>query len=149
MSEHIAKRHNKSLLLYHIVCPAKYRRKVFIKEILETIKDTCLEIAERYEIGFIEIGADNDHFHFLIQSVPNNSVTKMVMLLKSITAKEIFRIHPEIKKELWGGNIWTSGFYANTVGQYGNEKMIRNYVQQQGGEYKQIYRGQLKLFEGR
>ena len=48
---------------------------------------------------------------------------------------------------LWGGKFWTSGFYLNTVGQYGNEKVIKEYVKAQGKNYKQIHRGQLKLFE--
>ncbi len=68
------------------------------------------------------------------------------MEIKSITAREIYKRHPEIKKQLWGGNIWTSGYYTNTVGQYGNEKVIKEYVQKQGSEYKQIYRSQLDLF---
>ena len=67
--------------------------------------------------------------------------------MKSITAKKIFEYHPEVKKLLWGGAFWTSGFYLNTVGQYGNEAIIKNYVKEQGKTYKQIYRGQLKLFE--
>jgi putative transposase len=58
-----------------------------------------------------------------------------------------FYHHPEVKELLWGGAFWTSGFYLNTVGQYGNEAIIKNYVKKQGKTYKQIYRGQLKLFE--
>ena len=147
MSEHIIKSHNKTLLLYHIVCPAKYRRKVFTDEIEDTLKLICVGISERYEINFVEIGADNDHVHFLIQSVPTIPVTNIVKTVKSITAKEIFAKHKEVRQFLWGGNIWTSGFYANTVGQYGNEKSLKEYVQNQGKNYKQIYRGQLKIFE--
>ena len=135
------------MLLYHIVCPAKYRRKVFTEEVEKTLKDICVGISERYEINFIEIGADKDHVHFLIQGIPSISVTSIVKIVKSITAREIFLKHKEIKRLLWGGNLWTSGYYANTVGQYGNEKVIKDYVQQQGKEYKQVYRGQLKLFD--
>jgi putative transposase len=68
------------------------------------------------------------------------------MEIKSITARELYKSHPEIKKQLWAGNIWTSGYYANTVGQYGNEKVIKEYVQKQVHDYKQIYRSQLDLF---
>jgi len=146
MSEHIIKSHNKTLLLYHIVCPAKYRRKVFTEEVENTLKSVCIGISERYEIHFVEIGADKDHVHFLIQSVPSMPLTNIVKTIKSITAKEIFWSHKEIKQFLWGGNLWTSGFYANTVGQYGNEKILKEYVQAQGNDYKQLYRGQLKLF---
>ena len=147
MSEHVLKRHNKTLLLYHLVCPAKYRRKVFSQEVEKTLKEVCLGIEERFEISFIEIGADEDHVHFLVQGVPMLSPHVIVQIIKSITAKEIFRLHPEVKKMLWGGKFWTSGYYANTVGQYSNEKVIKEYVQRQGLTYHQIHRGQLTLFD--
>ena len=147
MSEHILKRHNKTLLLYHIVCPAKYRKKVFTEEVEYILKEVCMGIGERHEMHFVEIGADEDHVHFLIQSVPILSPQRIVQIVKSITAKEIFRLHPEVKKKLWGGKFWTSGYYANTVGQYGNEKVIKEYVRKQGRTYHQIHRGQLTLFD--
>ena len=147
MSEHIVKRHNKTLLLYHMVCPAKYRREIFSEGVERSLKATCFGISERYEIHFVEIGADEDDVHFLIQSVPMLSVTRIVTIVKSITARELFRLHPEIKRKLWGGNLWTSGYYANTVGAYGSEKVIQEYVQSQGGKYKQILKQQLSLFE--
>ena len=103
MSEHINKRHNVSLLLYHIVCPVKYRRKVFTDESEQTLKNTCVEISKCYEMKFLEIGTDEDHVHFLVQSVPTMLPTRMVQTIKSITAKEVFRLHPEVKKMLWGG----------------------------------------------
>ena len=146
--KHIYKCHNKTLLLYHLVFPAKYRKKIFDKEVDKTLKEICLEISDRYEIHFVEIGTDIDHVHFLVQSVPTLSVTKIVTIIKSITAREIFRKHKEIKKILWGGNLWTSGYYANTVGQYGSKDMIKQYIQNQGKkekEYTKLYQGQLNL----
>ena len=89
MSEDILKRHNKSLLLYHIVCPAKYRKKAFTEEEEETLKTTCIGIGERYELHFVEIGIDEDHVHFLVQSIPTISPSQIVQLIKSITAKEM------------------------------------------------------------
>jgi putative transposase len=147
MSEHILKRHNKTLILYHIVCPAKYRQKVFTEKVEMSLKNICFDIEKRYEIHFVEIGSDEDHVHFLVQSVPVMAPSRIVQIIKSITAKKIFKHHPEVKKLLWGGKFWTSGFYLNTVGQYGNETIIQNYVKDQGKTYKQIHRGQLKLFE--
>ena len=110
MSEHVYKRHNKTLLLYHLVFPAKYRRKVLTRDVEETLKQVCIGISQRYEIVFLEIGSDKDHVHFLIQSVPNISITRIVTVLKSITAREIYKKHPEIKKILWGVSFWTSGY---------------------------------------
>ena len=149
MSEHIIKRHNKNLLIYHIVCPVKYRRKIFTDIIEKTLQDVCFKISERYEIHFIEIGSDEDHVHFLLQGIPVMSPARMVQIIKSITSKELYGQHPETKKVLWGGAILTTGYYINTVGQYGNETVIQKYVKEQGKQYKQIYRGaiQLSLFD--
>jgi len=146
MAEHINKSHNKTLLLYHIVCPIKYRRKILTKEVEQTLKQLCLEIQERYEIQFIEIGVDGDHVHFLTQTIPTYSPKEIVQIVKSITARELFKQHPEIKKVLWGGEFWTKGYYVNTVGQFTNEQMIKKYIQNQGKTYKQLHRSQLVLF---
>ncbi len=100
MSQYIHKSHNVSVLLYHFVCPAKYRRIVFSINVEQSLKEICLEISKRYDIVFIEIGTDQDHVHFLIQSVPMESPTKIIRTVKSITAKEIFKKHPEVKQKL-------------------------------------------------
>ena len=147
MSEHIIRSHNKSLLLYHLVCPTKYRRKVFTPNVEKTLVEVCGGISKRYEIGFIEIGMDEDHVHFLIQSVPVLYPQRIVQILKSITGKEIFAKHEEIKKMLWGGHFWTSGYYINTVGQFASEEVIRNYVEKQGMKYQHLFRQQLSLFD--
>jgi len=147
MSEHIHKSHNKSLLLYHFVCPIKYRRSVLNETVSKTFKEVCQKIEERYEMIFLEVGLDENHVHFLIQGVPNDSPKKIIGAVKSITAKEIFRLHPEVKQELWGGKFWTSGYYVNTVGQYANEEVIKKYLQNQGvSKYEKIYTNQLRLF---
>jgi REP element-mobilizing transposase RayT len=132
MSEYIHKSHNVSVLLYHIVCPAKYRRVVISEEVDSTLKEVCEEICKRYEINFLEIGTEGDHVHFLVQSVPTYSPTKIVTIIKSIIAKKIFEKHPEVKKQLWGGEFWTDGHFVSTVSKHGNEEVIANYVKSQG-----------------
>ena len=97
---------------------------------------------------FIEIGTDKDHVHFLIQSVPLISPAQIIRTVKSITAKEIFRLHPEVKQKLWGGEFWTKGYYVNTVSKHGDENTIQQYVKSQGleKEYKKLHEQQLRLF---
>jgi len=147
MSEYIHKSHNVTVLLYHLVLSAKYRRAVFDEHVDEVLRDVCLELSERYQVKFLEIGTDKDHVHFLVQSVPAYSVTKIVRVLKSISAREIFRRCPEVKKQLWGGEFWTEGYFASTVGKHGDEGMIGRYVKNQGKEYKKLYSDhQLALF---
>lgn len=149
MSEYIHKSHNVSVILYHAVFPAKYRQVVFTEEVDKGLRDICLEISKRYEISFIEIGVDNDHVHFLIQSVPMYSPTKIVKTIKSITAREIFCRLPSVKEVLWGGEFWTKGYFINTVSQFGNEKTIIEYVKKQRREkeYKKLHQQQLVLFD--
>ena len=148
MSKFIRKSHNVSLLLYHLVCPAKYRRVVFSEDVEKHLKDVCLEISKRFEIEFIEIGVDEDHCHFLIQTVPTYSPSKLAQRVKSITGREIFKRAPEVKKKLWGGELWTKGYFINTVGQHGNEETIQNYVRNQGkkNKYQKIYSQQIAMF---
>jgi putative transposase len=132
MSKFIHKSHNVTILLYHLVFPAKYRRAVLDDKIDKQIKEVCLEIEKRYEINFLEIGTDKDHIHFLVQSVPMYNVTKIIRIIKSITAREIFKLQPQVKKQLWGGEFWSDGYFASTVGKHGDEDTIGKYVKNQG-----------------
>ncbi len=129
--------------MYHIVCAAKYRRLVFSETVDGKLKEVCREIEKRYEITFLEIGTDSDHVHFLVQSVPMNSPKKIVQIIKSLTAREIFKACPEVKKQLWGGEFWSDGYFISTVSTHATVEMVKKYVQQQGmlGD-----NGQLGLF---
>ena len=133
--------------MYHMVFPAKYRRAVFDEEVDHVLKEVCLGIGERYQIKFLEIGTDKDHVHFLVQSVPTYCVTKIVTLIKSLTAREIFKRCPQVKKKLWGGEFWTDGYFASTVGKHGNENVVGDYVKNQGKKYQKLHQDrQLVLF---
>ena len=74
-----------------------------------------------------------------MQSVPTYSVTKIVTMIKSINAREVFRRCPEVKKQLCGGEFWTEGYFGGTVGKHGNEDTIANYVKNQGMEYHKLH----------
>jgi putative transposase len=146
MSEYIHKSHNVSVLMYHFVCPAKYRRVVFSEAVDRKLKETCEEISKRYEIHFLEVGTDRDHVHFLVQSVPIYSPKKIVQTVKSITAQEILAACPEVKKKLWGGEFWSDGYFISTVGQHGNEEVIKKYIQNQGTDfdYQRLHKERLR-----
>ena len=142
-SDYFRLSHNVSNLVYHFVCPAKYRRSVFSDNVEEHLRNICLEIEERYDyIRFLEIGADKNHVHFLIQSTPNHAPADIIKTIKSITGRQIFLECPEVKKYLWGAQFWTDGYFVGTVGKNVNEKVIQEYVKNQGQdceEYKQLY----------
>ena len=120
---------------------------VFDDVVDKELRDVCLELENRYQIKFLEIGTDKEHVHFLVQTVPTYSVTKVVTMIKSLTAREIFRRCPHVKKQLWGGELWTDGYFASTVGKHGNENTIGNYVKRQGQTYNKVHEDhQLALF---
>jgi REP element-mobilizing transposase RayT len=121
---------------------------VLTETVDSVLKQICLEIEERYEIKFVEIGTDGNHVHFLIQSIPRYSPSELVQIVKSITAKQIFKQCPEVKLKLWGGSFWTSGFFVNSVALYGSESAVRNYIKSQGkkSSYQELHRNQPTLF---
>jgi putative transposase len=135
------------VLLYHLVFPAKYRRAIFDSAVDSVLKEVCVEIEQRDQLKFLEIGTDKDHVHFLVQSVPGYSVTRVVTIIKRLTAREIFRRTPQVKEQLWGGELWTDGYYASTVGKHGTENILGKSVKQQGDASKKLYpKHQLALF---
>jgi putative transposase len=147
MSKFIHKSHNVSLILYHFVCPAKYRRVIFDKTVDLELKNICLEISKRFEIIFLEIGTDKDHVHFLIQSVPMFSPKRIIQTVKGLTGREIFSRLPEVKKTLWGGEFWSDGYFVSTVGRANSEQAIVKYIKDQGreAEYNQLHKQQLQF----
>ena len=147
MSEYVHKRHNVSVLIYHFVCPAKYRKVVFSENVDKELRDVCIEISKRYEVVFLEIGVDRDHVHFLLQTVPTYSPNKVIQTIKSITAREIFKRLPSVKRQLWGGEFWSKGYFVSSVGKHGNETTLKEYVRNQSNkDYKVLHQQQLELF---
>lgn len=128
---------------YHIVFPVKYRKALLREEIAAELKHLSKEIGERYEIDFDEIGSDRDHIHVLCSFHPKYSIGEVVRRFKSITARELFKKFPDLRKELWGGEFWSDGYYVATVGERGNWKVVENYVKNQGIEPQGV---QLRIF---
>lgn len=129
---------------YHIVFPVKYRKALLQDEIPLAIAQIAQEISQRYDIDFEKIGTDLNHIHILASFAPKYSGSEVVRMFKSITARELFRRFPALKKELWGGEFWSDGFYFSTVSERGNWKMVEEYVSNQGKTM--ITPPQLRLF---
>ncbi|UCG08771.1 MAG: IS200/IS605 family transposase [Desulfobacterales bacterium] len=130
---------------YHIVFPVKYRKALLDSEVQEIIKQTASGISERYAIEMEAIGCDKDHIHLLCGAHPKLAPGRIVQVFKSITAREIFRRKPALKKELWGGEFWTDGYYVATVGERGDWDTVEKYVQNHGKPKAQLK--QLKMFD--
>ncbi len=127
---------------YHIVFPLKYRKALLSKPIEQKIKAISMDIQERYEITIEQIGCDLDHIHLLCSFHPKYSIGSVVQKFKSITARELFKTFPELKRDLWGGEFWSDGYYAGTVSERGNWSIVEKYVRNQGKKPEDI---QLRL----
>ena len=130
---------------YHIVFPVKYRKAVLDSEVVEIIVETAEGIAQRYAIEMEAIGCDKDDIHLLCGAHPKIAPGRIVQMFRSITAREIFRRKPAVKKELWGGEFWTDGYYVATVGERANWHTVEKYIKRQGKPKADLK--QLKLFE--
>ena len=118
---------------YHFVFCIKYRKDLFLEnKYVETFKRICKGLEERYSMKFETICFDEDHVHFMLQSVMKYSQLQLFRVVKSITSIKLFEEHPDLKKELLGGEFWSDGGYAGTVGEGINAEIIRKYIQSQG-----------------
>ena len=125
---------------YHIVFPVKYRKCLLNNEVVKQIQEISHEIELRYEIEIEKLGCDINHIHLLCNFHPKYAIGKVVRVFKSITARKLFEKFPELRKELWGGEFWSDGYYVGTVGEKGNWKVVEKYVANQGKtmEYNQL-----------
>ncbi len=140
-------RHNVYEIHYHMVTPIKYRKGIFEKPEREQALRTIIKgIEERYDLWVEQVGVDRDHVHWVVSAAPKYAPSEIIRILKSITAREMFQRCPDLKEELWGGELWTDGFYVATVGEHGSRKAIMDYVARQGGKAQRGPR-QLKLFD--
>ena len=127
---------------YHFVFCIKYRKDLFLVEkYMDSIREICGGMEERYHMKFETMGFDEDHVHFMLCSVPKYSASQLFRIVKSVTAIQLFKKHPDLKEELWGGEFWSDGGYVGTVGEGINADIIRDYIKRQGRKGEQ-----LKLF---
>ena len=143
MVELVRSSHKVFKIKYHIVFCIKYRKDLFLEvRYVQTIKEICKDIENRFHLLFETMGFDEDHVHFLAESLTTNySPAKIFQFVKSITAIELFKRHPDLKKELWGGEFWSDGGHVGTVGEGVNAEIIRKYIKNQGrkGEQLQLF----------
>ena len=129
---------------YHLVWAPKYRKWILRGDIQKRVEELFHEIAEHHDIEIDTIEVAEDHVHLFVSFPPRMSISGVVGKLKSISASEVFREHPEVKRELWGGHFWQIGYFVRTSGDQVTTEIIRNYIEYHRKEEKTP--NQLKLF---
>lgn len=131
-------------LKYHLVWVPKYRARILGGEVARYLKEVFREIAEEYEFKIEAMEVMSDHVHVFIEAPPSYSPSEIVQILKSISAREVFKKFPKMRKEMWSGKIWNEGYYVRSVGDKVTSEVIKKYIRYQKYENKD---SQLKMFE--
>ena len=129
---------------YHLVWAPKYRKWILRGDIQMRVEELFREIAENHEIEIDTLEVAEEHVHLFVSFPPRMSISSVVGKLKSISAREVFREHPEVKRELWGGHFWQTGYFVRTSGDQVTTEIIRNYIKYHRKEEKAP--SQMKLF---
>ena len=117
--------------MYHFVWIPKYRHKVFSQPYSDSMKSISWKIGYDYNIEIVELEIPPDHIHMVVRSEPKLAPSNIMQIIKSISAREFFRMYPDVKRKFfWGGKLWTQSYFVETIGN-ANEEVIRKYVQDQ------------------
>lgn len=114
------------------------------EQVEKVVTETLRGFKDRYDLEIQTVGYDQNHMHVLCRFLPEYSGGDVIRLIKSITGKQIFQQVPEVKKELWGGEFWTDGYFIATISGRGTKSVIEKYIRDQGRVEDLT---QLKLFE--
>ena len=114
----------------HLVFVTKYRKKVFSKVILETMKALFEKVCSDFESELIEFDGEGDHVHLLVNYPPKVAVSKLVNSLKGASSRRLKQLHPEIKKHYWKSQLWSPSYFAGSCGGAPIE-IVRQYIEQQ------------------
>ena len=137
--------HNVYDTQYHLVWAPKYRKKILTGAVNERMRELLLEIADSYRIEVDELEVSVDHVHVFCSFPPKLSITQVVTLWKSLSARAIFGEYPKLRRQLWGGEFWEDGYFVRTVGDRITAEVIKRYIQNHRDDSAQDL--QLKLFD--
>ena len=115
---------------YHMVWCVKYRHKVLLGDVDIRLKEILDQIATDNGFAISEIESDCDHVHLLVDCSPQQSIPNIIKALKGVSARLLFKEFPQLKKKLWGGNLWNPSYFVATVSEH-TEAQIRQYIQNQ------------------
>ena len=118
-------------LKYHLVWIPKYRKSLLLGSIEKRLKELFYEIAEEHGFEILEMELMPDHVHLFVSAAPRWAPGKIVRTFKAITSKIIFEEFPQVKKKLWGGHLWSAGYYAGSVGDKITAETIKRYIRHQ------------------
>ncbi len=127
-------------LKYHVVWIPKYRKHILVGEVASYTKEVLQRVAEEYGFWIDTMEVMEDHVHVFLEVPPRYSPARVVQIMKSITAREVFQRFPWLRKQLWAGELWGDGYFVRSVGDKVTADIIRRYIEYhvQGPESPQL-----------
>jgi putative transposase len=116
-------------LKYHFVWIPKYRKMILREEIAERVEEEFREVAEIYEFEIERMAVVEDHVHIFLSAPPKYAPGEIVRILKSRSAKVVFKEFTDVRRELWGGEFWSDGYFVRSVGDEVTAEVIRRYIE--------------------
>ena len=132
-------------LKYHLVWIPKYRKDVLSDEVSKHLKEVFQRIAEEYEFKIDTMEVMEDHVHIFVEVPPRYSPAQVVQILKSVSAREVFKEFSKLREQLWAGEFWSDGYFVRSVGDKVTADIIRKYIEYQTHEENAF---QLRMLEG-
>jgi putative transposase len=129
-------------LAYHFVWIPRYRRKVLTGDVAQRLEELVREIsaARGWEVEALTVRPD--HVHLFVSCPPRDAPAKVMNVLKSITARELYAEFPRLHRSHWGGKLWATGYYVGSAGDHVTSDLIKRYIEYQADEDT----GQKRLF---
>jgi len=118
-------------LKYHFVWTPKYRKDLLIGKVAEATRKILGEIGEAYDMEIDTLEVMEDYVHLFLSSPPRYSPARVMQILKSKSARELFVRFPWLRRKLWGGELWGDGYFVRSVGDQVTAEIIRRYIRYQ------------------
>jgi len=132
-------------LKYPIVWTPKYRRALLVGEVAQAVQDLFYQIAAAYEMEIDTMEVMEDHVHLFLSAPPRYAPARIVQILQSLSARELFARFPRLRHQMWGGQLWEDGYFVRSVGDAVTAELIRRSIRYQ----KSPQNVQLSLFDER
>ena len=118
-------------LKYHFVWIPKYRKKLLKGDVAKYVKQVFRQIAKEYGWEIEEMAVEVDHVHIFLYASPKYGPARIVQIMKSISAREVFEQFPQLRKKLWAGELWSDGYFVRSVGDQVTAEVIKAYIRYQ------------------
>ena len=127
------RRHNKNLLMAHIILVTKYRKKLFLGAFRDDAKQYLYETCVKHHWYIKRMESDKDHVHILLQYNPSDSITRIVSILKQCSTYQAWKHYKTLlRKNYWKEHtLWSDGYFAASVGTV-SQTVIEHYIETQG-----------------